>query len=520
MGKGSKNMTDISKESIETLENEIPFIDEWVPSKDNIFMEFKGEYIQAHFEKLGVHPENKSCIFIIKKSHYRDRSDDICNVINYYLTYFDKEQQLFDGLLRVKYFIDQRPNLSMKAFRKLIMCEIVTPLFIRKIKKMTEYLYTLNIDSDTEGKYKNTPKITNAQAKLIVAISFAIRCIFPICIHFSDTNNNFVYKKSYIPCFDKIIMKIIKEFEKNDLRVFNAIEKFVKYRIDRYWKQDQRICFKKKQLYGLTQELYLEEVIHEVILVKSLYKLDYNRSVVSFIDGIIFKYHTNFKIENFKVKPIEIDQQENQGDDSDRLSHAEAIDMAVYMVDESNALINDVNAREVLQNIRERFNVGFEEGELDFYNERIRISPITEILLESFYTRFFHDPDAILNLERPALVELIVILKKYLLLKNMILLPQLCSAKVKGKYRENTIKNTKFKEKIKSSNIFQNILNEQYSYMQELPSKDDLILKSFSIFINCQYEFVDFNGPDDGIIYDDIDQDQFIYEFELFLSIN
>lgn len=508
----------ITQEDIEKA-LDVPMIEEWNTEPDDYYMEYKGEYIQSHYEKLGLDPENKLRIFIIKKSHYKSRAEDICKVINYFLKYFDEEKELFEKMYRVKHFIDQRPNLSLKGFQKLITKEIITKSFVKKVKKMTEHLYTLNIDSDTEGKYKNTPKITNVQARMIVAISFAIRCILPICIHFSDTNNNFTHKKSYIPCFDKITMKLIRKFENDDIPVFNAIENFVKYRIDRYWKQDQRICFKKKQLYGMTQELYLEEVIHEVILVKSLYKLDYNRSVVSFIDGIIFRYHHNFKIENFKVKPIEIDQQENQGDDNERLSHAEAIEMSVYRIDESNALINEVNTNKVLKTLRKRFNVGFEEGELEFYYDNIRISPITNLLLESFYSRFFHDPNAALNLDRPAIIELIVRLKKYLLLRGMVILPQLCTAKVRGKYRENTIKNSKFNEKVTTSNAWNDIIEEKYTYIKELSTKDDILLKKFSILINCQYEFVDFNGPDNGIIFEDLDQDQLIAEFSLFLSI-
>lgn len=511
-------MSDIVQDIFEYVD-EIPMLDKWNPKPEDRFLEFKGDYIQAHFEKLDLKSDNKLCIFIIKKLHYKSRADDICNVVNYFLTFFDKKWELFDAMLRVKYFIDQRPNMSLKAFRKLIMEEIVTKNFVKLIKGMTNHLYTLNIDSDTEGKYKNTPKITNDQARLIVGVSFAIRCILPICIHFSDTNNNFIYKKEYIPCFDKITMNVIRKFEKNDIPIFNAIEKFVKYRIDRYWKQDQRICFKKKQLYGTTQELYLEEMIHEVILVKSLYKLDYNRSVVSYIDGVIFRYHNNFKIENFKVKPIEIDQNENQSDDSERLSHAEAIEMSVYRVDESNALINEVNAREVLESIRKRFNVDFEEGELEFYYDRVRISPVTKLILESFYTRFFHDPNATLGLEREVIIELLVRLKKYMLLRKMVLLPQLCTARVRGKYRENTIKNSKFIEKVTTSNIWNNIIEEEYTYVKDLSTKDDVLLKKFSIFINCQYEFVDFKGPDDGLLYEDIDQDQLINEFSLFLSI-
>ena len=233
-------MNTILEENISEIQeiDGIPMLADWIPSEENIFMEFKGDYVQAHYDRLGLHEDNKLSIFIVKKNHYKDRMNDICNVINYFLTFFDKEGDLFKSTMSVKFIIDQRPNLSMEAFRKAIIKEIVNEKFVENIKRMTAYLYTINIDSDTEGRYKSTPKISNDQARLIVAVSFAIRCILPICIHFSDTNNNFVSKKDYIPCFDKIIMKLIRAFEKNDIKIFTAIEKFVKYRVDRSWKAD------------------------------------------------------------------------------------------------------------------------------------------------------------------------------------------------------------------------------------------------------------------------------------------
>ena len=33
------------------------------------------------------------------------------------------------------------------------MTRIMTDTFIEKIKKMTNYLYTINIDTDSEGRY-------------------------------------------------------------------------------------------------------------------------------------------------------------------------------------------------------------------------------------------------------------------------------------------------------------------------------------------------------------------------------
>lgn len=507
------NTTKINSSSVD-----IPKLNEWCPTEDAVYMRFAQEYVEASYDKLGLRKKNKLSLFIIKKDHYKKRMEDICRVINYFLNFYDEEKEFFHSVLQLKFIIDQKPNLKKKAFRNMLLDQVITESFIQKMTRMANDLYTINIDSDTDGKYKNTPKITNDQAKMIVAISFSIRCILPICIHFSDTNNNFLTKTDYIPCFDRIIMKIIKKFEQYGVETYGSLCRFVKYRVDRYWSGDIGICLKKQQLYGITQELYLEEVIHEVILVKSLYKLDYDRSVVSFIDGVIFKYHYNFKIENFKVKPIEIDAEDNSNDSDERLSHIEAIEMMVYRIDESNALINEVNTDRVVQDIRKRFNVQFSQEEYDFYQKNVVITPVTKLFLESFYNKFFHDSNAILGLDRFTIIELLIYMKKYLQYRGMVIIPQLCTAKVRGKYKENTIKNSKFLEKIKTSSSWKNIIQKRYTYIHEL-SKEDYIIKKFSTLINSQFEFIDFYGPDDGMIYEDIDQDRIIAEFSLFLTI-
>ena len=498
----------------------IPMLEEWEPNDDQIYVSFNNDIVKARYDKyLGLCEDNKLEIYVINKKHYRDRMDDICKVINYYTTFFDEKKQLFHSTLSIKFIIDQKTKMSINAFIKMVMKQIITDEFIRNIKNMTNHLYTINIDTDEEGKYKSTPKITNIQAKLIVAVSFAIRCILPLCVHFSDTNNNFPNKTDYIKAFDKLIMKIIKRFEENDVEIFNTICRFVKYRVDRSWSADIGICLKKKQLYGATKETYLEEVIHEVILVKSIYKLEYNRSVVSFIDGVIFLYHYNYKIENFKFKPVEIDPADQSNDDDDHLSHAEAIEMSNYRIDESNPIINEVNTVKVIEDIKKRFNIKIPKEEFQFYDKNIRISSVTQLFLEAFYTRFFHDSNAIYDLNRYATIELLIYMKKYLQLRGMDILPQLCTAKVRGKYKENTIKNSRFLEKIVTSSRWQNIIEKKFTYIKELNQKEDPIIKDLSSFINSTFEFVDFHEEVNGMIYEDVDQDKIIDEFSTFLSI-
>ena len=500
---------------------DIPMLEDWEPTDDQVYVVFDNDCVKARYDKYnGLHEGNKLSIYVINKRHYQDRMDDICKVINYFTTYFDKDMVLYNSMMAIKFIIDQKTKMSIKAFNNRVIKDIVTDSFIKKISEMTNYLYTINIDTDAEGKYKSTPKITNIQAKMIVAVSFAIRCVLPLCVHYADTNNNFPNKTDYIKAFDKLFTKIVKKFEKDSgIEILNTLSRFVKYRVDRAWSADIGICQKKKQLYGDIKEIYLENIIHEVILVKSLYKLDYNRSVVSFIDGVFFLYHKNYKIENFKFKPVEIDPADQSNDDDDNLSHAEAIEMSVYRIDESNSLINEVNTAKVIKDIEKRFNINISKEEFQFYDENVRISSVTQLFLETFYTRFFHDSNAIYELNRYATVELLIYMKKYLQLRGMQILPQLCTAKVKGKYKENTIKNSKFLEKITTSSRWQNIIEKKFTYINELNQKENPIIKDLSSFVNSSFEFVDYNGEINDMSCDDLDQDKLIDEFSTFLSI-
>ena len=123
--------------------------------------------------------------------------------INYYLTFYDEEKELFTALASIKYICDKRTNMSVKSFKKLVMTRIVTPKFVKNVKAMVEDLYCVTINDS--GNNYNAPKITNSLAKLINAVSLAIKLVYPLCVHFGNVNSNLtVAKKAYIGAFDKI----------------------------------------------------------------------------------------------------------------------------------------------------------------------------------------------------------------------------------------------------------------------------------------------------------------------------
>lgn len=512
-----------------TIPEITPDLNAWTPNQDQIFMIYDTtEVVVGLYDKwFGITGENGEVLskYKIGMNHYKKKMPDIVHHINYFESYYDTDHELFVSTMSVKFLVDMRPDMKQRAFRNLVLDRIITPSFVTKIKAMAKRLYTLNIDTDQDGKYRNTPKITNDQARQIVALSFCFRMILPLAIHFANKSPSFVNKKDYIQCLDKLFTAIIRIFEKDDIKVYTDLCRFIEYRINKAYNFDKRVWIQKKQLHGLTKDIFTEEVIHEVIIVKSLHKLSYNLSCVSFFDGIFFGYNMNFKKENYPAKPFEIDSDENSNDSDDYLSHAEALEMSTYRLDESNLVINAANTRSVLNELDRIYNIPVTEEEAKFYMKHCKLNEITEFLLHSFYSSIFHDSYAIYNISRKETIRLLIIMKKYLQLRGMILLPQICTAQVSQRYKDNAIRNAKFVEGITSTDMWINVIAPKYKYIDELTkqpgfdSKGDPKLQMLCAIINSVFIFVDPNPKINRKVFDNLNLDQMKVEFSMFLGM-
>jgi len=501
--------------------NGYPILSTWVPEPDDLIFTANDGVVTASFDKIfGGIKRDEFNTFFIKKAHFRKNMPFIVHHINYYLKFYDLDSDFLLSLASVKFIIDSDAYLNDEYFNRVIQDRIITPKFIQRILNMTYDLYTININSDQDGKFKSTPKITNDQAKILVAISFVMKLIFPLLVHYSNTNRNLIEKKDYIKSFDLIFMKIIAKFEAVTYEVFKPLCKFIKYRIEKWYLKDREIWAMKKQLYGLNIEAYLQEIIHEIIIVKGLYKLEYDKSIVSFIDGVVFKSYQNFKKENFPYKPIELSA-ENDGSDSDEyLSRAEAQEMIVYRIDESNLLLNAVNNEWVIKNIKKKkFKFEVPKDIIKFYIENCNLNSVNQFFLQCFYSKYFRSAASLYSVNKEQTVELLIYEKTYLQSKGMVIIPQLCTALIKGKYKDNLIRNGKFIERITSTTVYQRIILEKFKYLDELNTKEDIILKKLSAIINSTFMIVDHREEFNGKFFDDSNVDILVDEFLVFLTL-
>lgn len=510
-------------EEVTTTPDGFPKLYYWKPEEEDLFFiqrDPRDTTIIARYDKLGF-PE-KFCTYHILMKHFIKKMPDVLAHMNYFVKFYDTDKEFVMAYLSLKHIIDTKTDvLTTKSLKNYILTRIMTETFMDRIEKMVNDLYALNIDTDKSGSYRSTPKITNEQAKVILAVSFTLRLILPACIHYTNVSPTITTKTGYIPCFINIFMDVIKKFEARSIPIYGPLCNFVEYRIVKRSGSDKIMLDKKKQIHGENIETYLDKLIKEVIIVKAIYKLDYEQSPVSFFDGIIHRNYKQFKNEKFNSKPVELSSEDisRDSDNDDFLSHSEAIEMSMYRNNESNPIITKANAEKVLENIRRDFNVHITDEEFEFYMENVHLNPLIQRLLHMFYSNFFHDTTAINLIPRKDVIYLTVVLKKFLQYKGMVLIPQLCTATVRGKFKENMIKNRRFNEQYENSTQFQHVLKDKFKYVEQLNPKEPPIKKLLSTIINSSFVWVDTNPEINGKENDDIDIDTMINEFETFLLI-
>ena len=503
---------------------EYPALYDWNPSPGEIHYLYDGENVKADYDgKVGKMEDISTLpIFYIKKNHYKSRMNEIVHVLNYFTRFYDLDRETFFAMMVAKYYCDTNLDIPQKDFINYLMEHVITPSFISKCKLMSCDLYKLNINADTSGKFNNTPKITNAQAFQLVAVSFCFKMLTPIMLHFSNINTNFnpAVKTEYLKWFNKLFNRVIKKFEEGDTPFYTSLCKFVVFRGEKISRNNATAFYQKKMLRGDTLELYNENLIKEVICVKTLYKLDYRQSCVAFIDGIVHNYNTNYLKENFTSKPYEIDSEETSRDSDESLSHAEALEMAMYKRDESAAMVADINSEYVMKEIRKWYKA-FEisQEEFDFYYNNFYPNEVNQSLFNDFYAGKFKDPFAVNNLNRRDTLYLLICMKKVFQTYKMYHLAQLCTAQIFKKYKESLIKNGKYMERITSSKVYQEIISRKYSNLMELGLKENPILKTLSVIVNSTFTLVDNDPSINGYKLEHLDQDAIADEYLLFLSI-
>lgn len=261
-----------------------PDIAIWKPKKDQHLIEDDNKIFLVHFEKIFNSPKAKQFDrFIVDKTSYTNQLGIITEYVNYFMNKYDPENDLAMAYYKLKVEMDKYRMFNeenMDEFIDLIYNLLFHERMCEKIRKMVNDNYLDDIES-TEGneKYKGYNKqylesleFTNEHVKIMHMISFGMKMMSPLILHYvhlnvikldRDSDILFRFYKGLFPLFG------------GEINIYNKLFIYIKTKV-----MDNRVhnirIYDQRNIMGTDEYQVMKHFLRKVIISENMVKYKFN----------------------------------------------------------------------------------------------------------------------------------------------------------------------------------------------------------------------------------------------------
>lgn len=497
-------------------------VDEWVPEKDDIVITYKGKAMFVAFDKYieGLHTDALNTFYVSYKDSYVKRFDKISLYINYFIKFYDPDDELILNYFHCKYIIDAAgTNPTRKAMIKLIYKNFVTDSMYEKVKKFVDDNYRVDLAQNKEAgkEYSESLEFTNDHAKILMVISTFIKFIIPLVMHYISVVKGKPEVKKLIEYYKPLFTLTYKKEGVNLFaKLFHTILVKVKFN-----EQNNSAIWAKYEANSMDAVSYAEDLLKKNLIVDNVFKYNFQHSIISF-NSVILKTQLEYCcIKNFGINMQEISTEK----DNDGLSYLDKLEMDMSKIDENAILLNKVNIKDTIKRIRHKFRIDISKDEKEFYMEHTDVNKISKTLVFYYYAKIFGGFTPLNHITLKRYMELMILMKRKLESDGYIYIPQLISGNIVGKAINRMGHNSKQLSRIESTPIFQNLVNEKYpsfnipeENIKDKKNRRSPIMQQLDRIRSNQFSYVDYDDPENlgkkiRFDYDILDQ-----EYESFIN--
>lgn len=534
-------------------ENFKPPIALWKNEHPNTtYVSCDGKLFICNFNKVIDSPLPKEFPrFMVNKNSYEKQLDQIVSYIDYFITMYDTENELLLAYLRIKYVIDKEgyfnitDDMSDNEREKLIdgFIEFVHGELFNEdnnikenIIKLTEDNYLDNVEKKSEGKkvnekdYLESLEFTNEHVKLMLTISFAMKIISPVMLHYFYFNKIELKKDSdYIYRFYKPLFSLFTD----KINMFNKLFVYVKSRVSESCSINGPI-FEKRNIFGSDSSVVINHFTRKVLISENMVKFsfpeNYDEKIGKYKENIpgftktIIKYQLNYYLKEVYEKNLtEVSNVKN----AEGLSGQDKMEMNIKKMDEGKALYAKLNAEHTPDLIRSVLDIPIEEWEVKYLEENWHPEQVQIRLIYSYFARYFGNYRDTGLVNRYNFYYLALLLKKKMLLESgwdvgdpgvlpFCALPYIITGNLEGKMNSRVIRNNKYMSKLDDEIHYQRLCNEEYSLLLEVHPEE--IKSIISTFVNSRFTYVtpeepELTGSDIGYSEDKIGSETIFFLF-------
>lgn len=470
-----------------------PLVDDWIAEEgDKIFTSCKGAFIAPISTYYGIDKDDEAAeidYFMLssKKRCYTSpkMQEHLCQYLNYFERYYDKEKELLMIYCHLKPLIDYEPLYDKEQFLYDIRKYILSSSILFKVKQMDDDNYHINLT------YKNNNSsicYSNKHAKILMKISLLINMIIPLIGHFmyvrniaSDNNTILEVYDYLLDIFDHVDI-YSKLYETTITNVNNSYKRNVGL-----WEQQD---IRSKNI--TTHSLYCIENI----LLNVLPKYVYNENIINYNFSSI-DCNNEYQVTGISWEYSFIPLSSSNRDD-DNNSEFDKFESLLARQDEALLIHNKVNCEQTMKQIEYMFGP-FEDEEIAFYLNELggEKHPFQQYLIFNIFYKFFGVPISIKAINIIDYIKLMISAKRLLESYQLRLMPDIISSKI--------VKFVK-KKSINKKELTKFINSTQYELIKDKYRDENIRNSIFSIIatiIASSFKVIDYNDKDyNGTILD------------------
>ena len=528
-------MTEEEKQALEARAKRKSKINTWHPGPKSTYVSRNGKNFVVHFDKIyGMSKLKNYNSFPITKTSYQNQLDTIVRYTNFFIHFYDEEQELPNAYLKLRTVMDADdcpfgPD-DKEAFIDFLYQIMFTPTMVEKIKRMVEENYLDDIESGPldekkkgykayEKKHLESLEFTNQHIKILLAISFGMKILCPVMFYFCQNNGIVIDKKTLVIYnFYEKLFDIFNE----DCNMFNKLYVYVKTKVLES-NSNNAIMYDQRQIFGIDLYTVISQFTKVILISENMVKYKFNEhwnpkqrkyseNIIGFNKTIIKYQITYFLKEQYEKNLAELSNTKN----NEGLSGIDKMAMHLDKYDEGSVLLADLNIDMTIRRIREMVDIPISEEEIDYQMRHMDFSDIQTEYIRAFYARYFGNYSDLALIPKRDMVILTLIMKKILLIDlgydvdsqsiKYAALPYILSGNLEDRIVNRMVRNSKFIESLENSYKYQRLVNEDYKMLQEIDGKNDFIKSRLSTIINTKFSYVAYEAPEllgKEILYDE-----------------
>ena len=300
-------------------------------------------------------------------------------------------------------------------------------------------------------------------------------------------------------------------YEFTEVNMYNKLYVYVKAKVSENNSNNSPI-YSQREIFGTDLYSVINSFTRRVLISENMVKYrfgshwnptkkKYDENIVGMNKAIIKYQLMYFLKEQYAKNLSEVTNVKN----SDGLSGLDKMEMNLSKIDEGIVTMAELNIPITLNYIKRNIDVDISKEEIDYYMMNLSCEKIITKLVFCYFAKYFGSCRDLNLLDRRQFIELLLILKKKLLLEfgyytdddgriHSAALPYILTGNMSTSLNTRMIRNTKFITKVKESPIYEDIVANKFSLLEYIRPEE--FLSIISSLVSAKFTYVTYEQPE------------------------